>query len=222
MKTSDNGIKLITSFEGCKLSAYQDAAGVWTIGFGHTGRVYPGMVIDSDTAITLFKEDLKRFENNVNKFMPIYHFTQNQFDAMVSYAYNIGSINKLVDNGKRTLQEISDDIPNHNKAGGKILKGLTRRRLAEKELFDKDLPKNNVTKKDNLPATLHSPNIKYFPACDKSFNSIVMALKSLNAPNSLEYRKHIAAINNIQNYTGTAEQNEKMLKLLKKGKLIIP
>ena len=58
MKTSDNGIKLITSFEGCKLSAYQDPVGVWTIGFGHTSGVQPGMVIDSDTAIVLFKEDL--------------------------------------------------------------------------------------------------------------------------------------------------------------------
>lgn len=210
MKTSDNGIKLITSFEGCKLSAYQDAAGVWTIGFGHTGGVRPGMVIDSDTAITLFKEDLKRFENNVNKFMPIYHFTQNQFDAMVSYAYNIGSINKLVDNGKRTLQEISDDIPNHNKAGGKVLKGLTRRRLAEKELFDKDLKKS-------------TSKIEYYPACSNAFTSIVMALKSVGVSDcSKEYRAKIAEANGIHGYDGTYTQNTQLMKLLKAGQLIIP
>lgn len=210
MKTSDNGIKLITSFEGCKLSAYLDAAGVWTIGFGHTGGVNPGMTIDYQTAITLFKQDLIRFENNVNKFMPIYHFTQNQFDAMVSYAYNIGSINKLVDNGKRTLQEISDDIPNHNKAGGKVLKGLTRRRLAEKELFDKDLPKQSI-------------RIEYYPACDKSFTSIVMALKSVGVSDcSKENRAKIAAANGISNYSGTYNQNTQLMKLLKTGVLIKP
>ena len=216
MKISDNGIKLITSFEGCKLSAYQDAVGVWTIGFGHTGGVRPGMVIDSDTAIVLFKEDLKRYEANVNKFMPIYNFTQNQYDAMVSYAYNIGSINKLVDNGKRTLKEISDDIPNHNKAGGRVLAGLTRRRLAEKALFDKDLPKDNVTTSSTQSIT------KYFPPCNKTFTSVTMALKSINVNPSKEYRTKIAEVNNIRNYSGTYDQNLQMLKLLKAGQLIIP
>lgn len=208
MKTSDNGIKLITSFEGCKLSAYQDPVGVWTIGFGHTAGVKPGMVIDSDTAILLFKEDLKKYEANVNKFMPIYHFTQNQYDAMVSYAYNIGSINKLVDNGKRTLQEISDDIPNHNKAKGKVLAGLTKRRAAEKALFDKDLPKKK--------------EIKYFPPCNSTFTSLVMALKSINAECTKEYREKIAEANGIRNYAGTYDQNSKMLGKLKRGELIIP
>ena len=216
MKTSDNGIKLITSFEGCKLSAYQDPVGVWTIGFGHTAGVKPGMVIDSDTAILLFKEDLKKYEVNVNKFMPIYHFTQNQYDAMVSYAYNIGSINKLVDNGKRTLQEISDDIPNHNKAKGKVLAGLTRRRMAEKALFDKDLPKDNVTTSSNQNIT------KYFPPCNKTFTSITMALKSIDVNPSKEYRAKIAEANNIRNYSGTYNQNIQMLKLLKAGQLIMP
>ena len=216
MKTSDNGIKLITSFEGCKLSAYQDPVGVWTIGFGHTAGVKPGMVIDSDTAILLFKEDLKKYEANVNKFMPIYHFTQNQYDAMVSYAYNIGSINKLVDNGKRTLQEISDDIPNHNKAKGKVLAGLTKRRMAEKALFDKDLPKDNVTTSSNQNIT------KCFPPCNKTFTSITMALKSINVNPSKEYRTKIAEANNIHNYSGTYNQNLQMLKLLKAGQLIMP
>ena len=216
MKTSDNGIKLITSFEGCKLSAYQDPVGVWTIGFGHTSGVQPGMVIDSDTAIVLFKEDLKKYEANVNKFMPIYNFTQNQYDAMVSYAYNIGSINKLVDNGKRTLKEISDDIPNHNKAKGKVLAGLTKRRMAEKALFDKDLPKDNVTTSSNQNIT------KYFPPCNKTFTSITMALKSIDVNPSKEYRAKIAEANNIRNYSGTYNQNIQMLKLLKAGQLIMP
>lgn len=214
MNISDNGIKLIFSFEGCRLTAYQDPVGVWTIGVGHTGDVRPGMVIDEATAMAYFKNDIKKFEANVNKFMPIYHFTQNQYDAMVSYAYNIGSINKLVDNGKRTLQEISDDIPNHNKAGGKVLKGLTRRRLAEKELFDKDLPKNNVTKINIIYTT------KYYPKCMPGYTSIVSALNSLNIDSSKEHRKKIAVANGIHNYTGTYEQNIKLLKLLKEGKLL--
>ena len=209
MKISDNGIKLITSFEGCRLSAYQDPVGVWTIGYGHTGGVKPGMVIDEDTTITLFRKDIQRFENNVNKYMETYHWTQNQFDALVSYAYNIGSIDKLVDRGKRTIQEISDDIPNHNKAGGKVLAGLTRRRAAEKELFDKDIPKVEPKKQ-----------IKYYPPCNKSFTSITMALKSIGVNPSKENRKKIANVNGMLNYTGTYYENVKMLSLLKQGKLI--
>ena len=215
MNISDNGIKLIFSFEGCRLTAYQDPVGVWTIGVGHTGDVRPGMVIDEATAMNYFRNDIKRFEANVNKFMPIYHFTQNQYDAMVSYAYNIGSINKLVDNGRRSLQEISDDLPNHNKAKGVVLKGLTRRRLAEKELFDKDLPKNNVIKEIPKENT-----IKYYPPCSKSTRSIVMALQSIQVDSSMTNRKKIAEANCIKNYTGTAAQNIQMLNLLKEGKLI--
>ena len=215
MITSENGIKLITSFEGCRLTAYQDAVGIWTIGYGHTGDVRPGMHIDQATAIAYFKNDLKRFEANVNKYNPIYHWTQNQFDAMVSYAYNIGSIDKLVNKGKRTKEEISADIPNHNKAGGKVLKGLTRRRNAEKELFDKDLRVDNVI---NL-----TPNntTKYYPKCKSSYLSIVSALNSLNIDSSKDHRKKIAIANGINNYTGTYEQNTKMLKLLKEGKLVV-
>lgn len=212
MKISDNGIKLITSFEGCRLSAYQDPVGMWTIGYGHTGGVRPGMTIDKDTAITLFKKDLQRFENNVNKYMSTYHWTQNQFDALVSYAYNIGSIDKLVDYGKRTIQEISNDIPNHNKAGGKVLAGSTRRRAAEKELFDKDV----------IRAEVEQPRkeIKYYPPYNKSFTSITMALKSIGVNPSKENRKKIAEINGMLNYTGTYHENVKMLSLLKQGKLI--
>ena len=216
MVTSENGIKLITSFEGCRLTAYPDAVGVWTIGYGHTGDVVPGMHIDQATAITYFKNDLKRFEANVNKYNHIYHWTQNQFDAMVSYAYNIGSIDKLVDKGKRTIEEISADIPNHNKAGGKVLAGLTRRRNAEKALFDKDLPKNNVTNSNKTTIT------KYYPPCKSYHTSIIMALKSLNVDATKENRKKIAAANGINNYTGTYTQNTKILQLLKQGKLIQP
>ena len=214
MNISQNGINLIKSFEGCKLTAYKDPVGIWTIGIGHTGDVRPGMVIDEATAITYFKNDIKRFEANVNKYNHIYNWTQNQFDAMVSYAYNIGSIDKLVDKGKRTKEEISADIPNHNKAGGKVLAGLTRRRNAEKELFDRDLPKNNVTNSNKGSVT------KYYPKCKIYYTSIVMALRSLNIDATKENRKKIAAANGIDNYTGTYDQNTKLLQLLKQGKLI--
>ena len=102
MVTSDIGIKLITKFEGCKLVAYQDSGGVWTIGYGHTGGVTPGMIITNDIALLYLKSDLKNAEKYVRNYDNIYHFTQNQFDALVSFTYNAGAGNlrKLLNAGK--------------------------------------------------------------------------------------------------------------------------
>lgn len=148
---SHNGIKLITSFEGCRLTAYDDfqpnvkitrgsrIIGTLTIGYGHTGSdVYPGLVITQAQAEMLLKIDIKKFENKVAKYDPIYNFSQNEADALISFAYNVGSIDKLTDNGKRTKSEIYSKIIAYNKSGGKVLEDLTRRRKAEAELFAKD------------------------------------------------------------------------------------
>lgn len=136
MKISDNGLDLIKSFEGCRLEAYKDPVGVWTIGYGHTKGVRKGQKITAAQATEFLRQDCATAEKNVSKFDNIYHWNQNQFDAMVSFAYNIGSINGLTANGSRSIQQISDKIPAYNKAGGKILAGLQRRRAAEKRLFD--------------------------------------------------------------------------------------
>lgn len=137
MKTSQVGLDLIKSFEGCRLTAYQCAAGVWTIGYGHTSGVKAGDKITQAQADAFLASDVARFEANVEKFDSIYHWTQNQFDAMVSFAFNLGSINKLTANGTKTKEKVADDILLYNKAAGKVLAGLQRRRQAERDLFMK-------------------------------------------------------------------------------------
>ncbi len=141
MKTSKRGMKLIKQFEGCRLTAYKCPAGVWTIGYGHTVGVKKHMKITQAQADSYLKQDLKIYEKHVMKFYKRYKWNQNQFDALVSFAYNIGSIYNLTANGTRTKKEISRKILAYNKANGKVLEGLTRRRKAEKKLFDKPVKK---------------------------------------------------------------------------------
>lgn len=134
---SQNGIDLIKSFEGCKLKAYKCPAGVWTIGYGHTSGVYEGMEITKAQAIEFLKQDLEKFEKTVNK--QSYQLNQNQFDALVSFTYNCGAgnLSKLTANGARSIDTIAQKMLQYNKANGKVLKGLTRRRQAEYDLFVK-------------------------------------------------------------------------------------
>lgn len=138
MKTSKKGIDLIKSFEGLELKAYRDAVGVLTIGYGHTKGVKEGDTITTAKAEELLTEDLKKFEERVNYWSTKkYNFNQNEFDALVSFTYNlgVGNLDKLVKNGKRNRGAIADTIPAYNKAGGKVLSGLVKRRKKEKEIF---------------------------------------------------------------------------------------
>ena len=141
MKTSKNGIQLIKKFEGVRLVAYKAVPSekYYTIGYGHYGSdVTSGMTISESQAEVFLKADLIKFENKVNKYMPQYNFTQNEYDAMVSFCYNVGSIDQLTANGTRTMQQIANKIREYNKAGGKVLNGLVKRRQEEYELFCKD------------------------------------------------------------------------------------
>ena len=104
MKISDNGIELIKKFEGCQLTAYRCPAGVLTIGYGHTKNVKEGQKITKKKAEQLLREDLERFETHVNSYRKKYKFNQNEFDALVSFAFNIGSINQLTNYGKRNRE----------------------------------------------------------------------------------------------------------------------
>ncbi len=135
MKTSQTGIDLIKKFEGCRLDAYKCPAGVWTIGYGHTAGVTAGQKIYPAQAEAYLRADLGKYEKKVEKYADKYNWTQNEFDAMVSFAYNLGSIDKLTVNGTRTKAVIAEKILLYNKAGGKVLAGLTKRRQAEQELF---------------------------------------------------------------------------------------
>lgn len=138
MHISDEGIALIKKYEGCRLTAYKPVATekYWTIGYGHYGQdIVQGMTITQAKADELLKQDLVKFEKQVEKYDSKYHWTQNEFDALVSFAFNVGSINQLTANGTRTRQEIATKILEYTKAGGKTLSGLVKRRKDEQALF---------------------------------------------------------------------------------------
>lgn len=147
---SANGLNLIKSFEGCKLKAYKclPTEKYYTIGYGHYGSdVTAGMKITKEQAEELLLQDCKKAIKNVNSFMSKYNFNQNQFDSLVSFAFNVGSINQLTASGTRTLEQISSKITAYNKSGGRVIAGLVKRRAKEKELFD--TPTSTTVKKSN-------------------------------------------------------------------------
>jgi GH24 family phage-related lysozyme (muramidase) len=136
MRTSLTGIDLIKKFEGCRLTAYKavPTEQYYTIGYGHYGAdVAPSMTITQATADALLVKDLERFEYQVNDTG--LSLNQNQFDALVSFTYNCGGRNLLQLVKNRTLDQIADALLLYNKAGGKVLEGLNRRRIEERELF---------------------------------------------------------------------------------------
>ena len=137
MKTSQRGINLIKQFEGVRLTAYKCPAGVYTIGYGHTRGVQRGMKITEEEASTYLTTDLRNSEKEVERYDGIYHWNQNEFDALVSFTFNCGATNlrALLRNGRRNRSQIAATLPLYRKAGGKVLKGLERRRAAEKALF---------------------------------------------------------------------------------------
>ena len=144
MQTSEKGIALIKEFEGCKLTAYQDSVGVWTIGYGWTQPVdgkpiRAGMTIKQETAERLLKTGLVSYESDVSRLVKV-GLTQGQFDALVSFTYNLGARSLSTSTLLRKLNAgdyagAADEFLRWNKAGGKVLNGLTRRREAEHALF---------------------------------------------------------------------------------------
>ena len=139
MKTSQKGIDLIKHFEGCELNAYKCPAGVWTIGYGHIKGVQEGDVITEQQADEMLVEELNEYENYINTLVTV-PLNQNQYDALVSWVYNLGSSNlnsstllKVLNSGD--YAGVPEQIMRWNKAGGKVLEGLTRRRQSEADLF---------------------------------------------------------------------------------------
>lgn len=216
MKTSSKGVSLIKSFEGCRLNAYKCPAGIWTIGYGHTAGVKEGDKITQEEAEDLLRNDLIKYEKYVLKYDDIYKFNQNQFDALVSFTYNCGAGNlkNLTKNGTRTIAQISTKMLLYNKSGGVTLKGLQRRRNAEKELFDTPI------KSDKADANYYPKYTGDSPRVDEVLSAIG-ANSDYDMIQTKAYlrRKPIAIANGIKNYSGTAAQNNKIIKLAKDGKL---
>jgi lysozyme len=139
MRVSQRGIELVKSVEGLRLEAYQCSAGVWTIGYGSTNGVKEGMKITEKQAEARIARDLQRFESAVNSLVDV-PLSQEQFDALVSFAYNVGE-NALAKSTLLKKLNAGDyrgaavEFERWNKVGKKPNKGLTRRRAAEKALF---------------------------------------------------------------------------------------
>ncbi|MDE1715762.1 lysozyme [Chromobacterium amazonense] len=140
MKTSQNGIAIIQKFEGLRLTAYRDIVGVLTIGYGHTGPdVTPGLTITQPRAVALLQQDLAKFEAGVSRLVKV-PLSQNQFDALVSFSYNLG-LGSLQNSTLLRLLNAGDYVGAAgqfilwDKAGGKAVPGLLARRTAEQALF---------------------------------------------------------------------------------------
>ena len=136
-------LDLIKRFEGCVLQAYPDPATggePWTIGYGHTGpEVKPGLKISQDIADAYLLKDVQWFADVVSGAVTV-PLAQHRFDALVSLTYNIGPKNfrnstllRLINGGD--LERAADEFPKWNRAAGKVMRGLTIRRMAEREMF---------------------------------------------------------------------------------------
>ena len=142
MKTSAEGVALIKKFEGCKLEAYQCSASVWTIGWGTTKGVQEGDTCTQDEADAFLENDLFEFEKEIHKHVNV-PLKQNEFDALVSWVYNLGGSNlrestlliRINDGTDSRRSDIPYQIRRWNRAGGKVLDGLVRRREAEALLW---------------------------------------------------------------------------------------
>ena len=137
---SSNGVVLIKSFEGFSRVACKaiPSEKYLTIGYGHYGKdVKPNETITEAEAVKLLVKDLRGFVAKVNKYNRKYGFTQNEFDALVSFCYNVGNIDGLTKNGTRTKAQIADKFLAYSYSGGKFIKGLYNRRVKERNLFNK-------------------------------------------------------------------------------------
>lgn len=142
MKINSKGLRIIKDSEDCKLKAYVCPAGVWTIGWGHTGDVYPGQVIDQEEADQLLAFDAEEAENQVKSSVKV-PLNENQFSALVSFTFNLGPVNLKSSTllkylNSKEYNKAANEFPKWNKSKGKVLNGLVKRRAAERELFLED------------------------------------------------------------------------------------
>jgi len=142
---SKAGLSLTESFEGVRLTAYQDQVGVWTIGYGHTGPdVHAGLTITQDQANDLLMGDVSHAVSAVNRLVTV-PLTQNQFDALVDFVFNVGignfaSSTLLRELNASNFTDAAAQFERWSHAGGVVVAGLLRRRQAEARLFQNDMP----------------------------------------------------------------------------------
>lgn len=142
-RINERGLQLVKHFEGLYLKAYRDEVGVITIGWGHTGlqhrdgTVYMGRTITKAQAEELLRYDMNQFEARVKAFVKV-PLTSDQFSALVAFDFNLGKLNQstlLKKLNAGNYAGAANEFVRWNQAGGKVLRGLTRRRLSERNLF---------------------------------------------------------------------------------------
>ena len=223
MKISEKGLALIKEFEGCQLTAYQDEVGVWTIGYGITNSdksitkttIKKGLTITKEKAEEWLRECLnKRYAPLISKYDTRYGWNQNEFDALVSFAYNIGSIDGLTANGSRSKSVISNKLLEYNKAGGKVYAGLTRRRKAERDLFLTPVPKPEPVEDERR----REPGVAYFAELkNKAITNITEFLHNRGIGSGKPNLSKIASLN-----ADSPEVKAALFKLAQKGLLKKP
>ena len=139
LKYSKNGLALTESSEGVRLSAYQDSVGVWTIGYGHTKGVSAGMTCSLPQAEQWLLQDVQECVDHINQDVTV-KLTQGQFDALVDFSFNLGigalersTLLKMVNAGD--FSGAAKQFPLWDKAGGKVVEGLFKRREADETMF---------------------------------------------------------------------------------------
>lgn len=170
MRISKKGIQHIKDWEQLRLNAYQDVKGVWTIGYGHTGTARKGMSISEPIAEHLLSQDLAWAEDAVNEGVKV-DINQNQFDALVSFVFNVGRrafldstlLRKL---NNRNFEDIPFEFSRWVYSGGKKYVGLANRRASEAELFTTpvDTIAQNPPDHDTAPPPKHTPAVNIEPA----------------------------------------------------------
>lgn len=198
---SNNCIKLVKEFEGCQLKAYKDEVGVWTIGYGITNSdkaitkttIKSGLKISQATAEKWLKDSLiKKYLPLVMKYNNTYKWNQNEIDALVSFCYNIGSIKQLTADGTRSRKEIAAAMLKYNKAGGKVYRGLTRRRTAEQKLFLTPIPVTLTSYLHKKGYGAGTPNLKKLALANIDTPEVKAALLTLAKNNKLTLPKDLA------------------------------
>lgn len=217
MKISQEGIDLIKSHEGCRLVAYKavPTEKYYTIGYGHYGPdVAANAKISQAQAEVYLRIDLEKFEKKVEKYNAKYMWNQNEFDALVSFAYNIGSIDQLTANGTRSRDVIAKKMLEYVKSGKKILPGLVKRRKAEQALFlkgdeDMNLGVQTFSKSRDGNKQL-SENFKVKEFACKDGSDIILIDKNLVVGHLQDIRTHFNKPVIINSAYRTKTYNEKV------------
>lgn len=171
---------LIKLFEGLRLRAYRDPVGKPTIGFGHTQGVRMGDVITEEQADILLDLDMTPIIKKLESYDSKYHWNENEFNALLSFAYNlgVGSIDQVTANGTRTKSEIASKMLLYYNAGGKRLEGLVRRRQKEHDLFIKPVTNSNITENTTISELVDLVYSGFFGNGEDRKNNIYKLIQS--------------------------------------------